>query len=428
MFDEWLAYTRANGISEYLSPTYYATDLNSLLLGYRFASDLAVRDRYEKTLNLFVSDIAADLFVSGGLLGGPHSRDYDFLLGNGSLAVYLYAEGFIEHLNPKSVDLENACILTGLTGAAYHPGEPIYRIANTPERMVVGRCGPMGIGDRYTYVTSDFTLGSAGADYGEQDKLINLMFSSDHPLPAITVVPDIFDAPYGKIMTKDRSGHGKPTHLPLHPALVQDRGTLLAFLDIDPSASKQPSGTLATNIVLPSHVDEIDIDGAPVKVDAPFALPVTLNSVVSLRLGNAFVGIRIFEATGAEGQAASIALVGDIEGMKRGAIRLAVNQYRGAARQFASRHAPVGFLMIARHIATPADATTALTELREATITVNADAHTAHVEAKVGGEAMSVDRNFDTGQTSNKSIAGKPVTFPIVSVNGQDLIASTINP
>src|ERR1700740_3485959 len=82
--------------------------------------------------------------------------------------------------------------------------------------------------DRCNWITQDFTLGSASADYSTVDKLINLELgsSSTGRMNPIIVVMDQFDSPYGEVVTNE-GGHLKSSHLPLTPACVQKRGMLL---------------------------------------------------------------------------------------------------------------------------------------------------------------------------------------------------------
>ena len=97
-------------------------------------------------------------------------------------------------------------------------------------------------GDRTNYITRDFAVGSASQDYitnthsayfpGPQDKLLNVELAPGDgarenltlPLPDISLVPDYLDAPYGHVLEPVT---GKPSHLALHPGIVQRRGAVL---------------------------------------------------------------------------------------------------------------------------------------------------------------------------------------------------------
>src|SRR5438270_5862140 len=135
--------------------------------------------------------------------------------------------------------------------------------------------------------------------------------SEKENFPAITVAPDAGDQPYGKLKTKDRSGHNKPKHLPLHPRAVQEKGMLRAVLNLDKSAEN-----VATHIVLPAKADRIVLDGEIVKADQPFEKTGGPTSVVGIREGDAAVAIRIFHADGSEPR---FVLQADREGLRWGA-------------------------------------------------------------------------------------------------------------
>ncbi|WP_369673160.1 hypothetical protein, partial [Enterococcus faecium] len=60
--DQWMEYTRRNGIREFTSPTYYGPDLNSLTAGYRYSRTPRAQSRFEDCLNFFWADIAGSFF------------------------------------------------------------------------------------------------------------------------------------------------------------------------------------------------------------------------------------------------------------------------------------------------------------------------------------------------------------------------------
>ncbi|MDE3084948.1 MAG: hypothetical protein KGJ37_07020, partial [Verrucomicrobiota bacterium] len=72
--DEWLAYTRAYGIHEFSSPTYYGVDLADLGALARYAQDDSIRAKAATALRLFWTDIAANWFEPYQGIAGAHSR------------------------------------------------------------------------------------------------------------------------------------------------------------------------------------------------------------------------------------------------------------------------------------------------------------------------------------------------------------------
>jgi hypothetical protein len=109
---------------------------------------------------------------------------------------------------------------------------------------------------------------------GPQDKLLDIQLGVPHqsmvrPLPAITLQPDYLDCPYGHIHEPLTD---KPSHLAVHPGMVQQRDVLLATSAINVrdtldgfalNASQPPGGTggmpndgqkwnsVTTSVVLP---------------------------------------------------------------------------------------------------------------------------------------------------------------------------------
>ena len=263
--DTWIEHTRQAGIGEFDSPNYYAVNLNSLLMGHRFAARPEAREKFRRLLDLFWSDIAANYFPGRGTLSGPHSRGYEFLRGHESVELFLYTEGLRQ--TPPSVEpsIGRQFLLLSEIAGGYRPPAGVLRLASLPERIVESRYRAEPHRDRYNYVTPDFAAGSASGHYGTHDKLINIELANQRDLPVIYVAPDAIDHPYGKLKSKDRSGHLKPVHAPLNAASVQHKGALLTLLDLDPSALAE-TGSFATNVVVPAGADALVLDGKPVKV------------------------------------------------------------------------------------------------------------------------------------------------------------------
>ena len=280
--DDWVDYTRHAGIHEFDSPTYYSVDLNSLYMGYLFATDPALRARCKSILDYFWTDMCANFFAGRDKVAGPYSRDYDFLTGHGGLQIQTYLAGLSLDPTPQTIDLEKVYMLENELSHGYQPGPEITALIQKTDRIVESKYDLEPNRDRYNYVTRDFSAGSATGDYNPQDKYINIMLASSRDLADITVVPDKQDNPYGKIKSKDRSGHNKPTHISPHATSVQDHGAMLTLLDLDASREGVVE-SFATNIVLPSDADSIALDGQPVDAKAPFKTEASAKSVVVIR-------------------------------------------------------------------------------------------------------------------------------------------------
>ncbi len=323
---EWMAYTRANGIHEFDSPTYYSTCLNSLLAGYHYTRDDSVRRDLASALAYFWTDIQANhLAGCEHPLVGAHSRDYDFLYGTGGVADYLYAEGILPTRPFKALDLEKVYLIDNQSSpAGFHPA--LMPLEGT--RTILQKWDADPERTRTTYVTPQFALGTATADYGPQDKLFAVDFATPKKLPSITLVPDTTDNPYGEEKTKDKSGHSKPHHAPLHPAMVQDEGVALILLDLDPAHEKE-GGSFTTNLILPAQADEILLDGQRIDGTHPFAREARAGSIIAVRENQAWFVARVFQVDADAGAQPSYELRGDEAGLKKGALRYVVRHAGG---------------------------------------------------------------------------------------------------
>ena len=286
LLDRWMAHTREAGIGEFDSPNYYAVNLNSLLMGRLYAARADGREKFRRILDFVWSDIAANFFAGRGTLSGPHSRGYEFLSGHESIELYLYQEGLRSAPPSSQPVIGRVYLLVNEQARGYRPPPEILKLAALPERVVLSRWRAEPHRERYNYVTPDFAIGTANGHYGTHDKLVNIELGGGRDLPVIYIAPDAIDQPYGKLKFQDRSGHGKPVHAPLNAISVQEKGTALVLLDLDPSALAE-TASFATNIVFPAGADQILLDGEPVSMAAPFEKPAGFGSAVGIRAGKA---------------------------------------------------------------------------------------------------------------------------------------------
>ena len=447
--DTWMQYTRDAGIHEFDSPTYYATDLNSLILGYRYAARPGAREKFKRILDYFWTDIATNLLSSRGILSGPHSRDYDFLNGTGGLNLYLYLEGLRQAESTSKVDLEKAAMLDAGGEDGYHPSTSVLEPAIQPERVIIQKWDLEPGLDRYNYITPDFAVGSANGDYGPQDKLVTVDFNAE--VPTVAIVPDTYDAPYGKLKIKDRSGHNKPHHLPLHPVCVRSNGALLVLLDLDPHKEPLPD-SLATNILLPVAASTIVMDGTVIKGDKVFNIPAGPTSVVGVRVGAAGVGVRLFRADGCAGQQPAFALKSDADGLKWGAMRFVVYHYRGLSalaqeaqanrpiahagvapaqgspptkdvvQTLSETHVRVGVLIVAAPCPTDRDLTTLVNMVRDARPVEAMENGEWKVDVHLAGVTLAAVSDMKSRKPIHRLVNGKEMPDGIMSLNGAELV------
>jgi hypothetical protein len=420
--DNWMDTTKANGIHEFDSPTYYCTTLNSLGLGYRYATDGDTRAKFKAILDYFWRDIAANYFAGARRLSGPHSRDYDFLYSTGGIDLYLAAEGLVDPQGYKKLDMEKTLVIENESGNGYHPDASILSAAGLPERTIEQVWDDDRGHDRYNYITPQFAIGSANGDYGPQDKMIEIELASAKDLPGISVVPDVFDAPYGLVRTRDRSGHNKPTHIPLHPATVQHKNVLLTLLDLDASHEKE-TASLATNILLPAQADRLMLDGKSLAAGQIFQQPARLNSIIGVREGSSCVAARVFHADGAGGQEAVFRAEADPDGLQKGVARYAVYHYRGEVRKLGDAHIRVGLLLVADTCGDDDHLQSLMKELRLASVEDRASTKSGsalwEAKAKIRGVTLEANRDLNTRATLLRAVNSHELENPTFAVNGE---------
>jgi hypothetical protein len=298
--------------------------------------------------------------------------------------------------------------------SGYHPGPDITALAHNPDRVVESKYDLEPNRDRYHYITRDFSAGSASGEYNAQDKFVNIELASTKDLADITIVPDKQDNPYGKLKSKDRSGHNKPTHIPIHATSVQDHGAMLTLLDLDPS-HEGAIESLATNIVLPSNADSIEMDGQKIDVKTPFKKEASAKSVIAVREGNAIVVLRIFEA-----EKSQFVLQAEMDGLKYNALRYTAYHYRGESQKLAEKHLRVGILAYTTTCNSEKQCAEAIERMKSAHIENHADGHNWSVKAKVGSTELAATRDLEHRTILSRDVNGKPFAaqYPL-SINGK---------
>jgi hypothetical protein len=235
--DEWNDYTRKNGIHEFNSPTYYGTDLDDLGALGNYAQAPEVRAAAEQALLLFWNDIASNWFAPYQGIAGAHSRDYGFLTGHGYLDQALARAGWID----AHVIGESHPAIDDLT--FWRPPPQLREQAeNGSPRFFVHSWGPHPWERTAHYVGKDFSLGSSGAGYGAQDKVLALTLSGGPRMPIVNFSLDYRDDPYGQKKMGTADGHAKLTHLLPFIASVQQGPEALLVAFYNPARAKNPAG------------------------------------------------------------------------------------------------------------------------------------------------------------------------------------------
>jgi hypothetical protein len=319
--DEWLAYTRANGVHEFSSPTYYGVDVEDLGALARFSKTPEVRTKAERALNLFWTDIAANWFTPYEGIAGAHSRDYGFLTGHGYLDQQLLRAHW---LGSVSVPSETRPALDDLT--QWTPPASVRTTVGDAPRTVSQQWGAHPWERATHYVGRHFSLGTAGGGYGAQDKVLALTLSGGPAMPIVNFSVDYRRDPYGqgKIATAD--GHEKLTHLLPFVCSVQRGAEALLLAACDPAKARNPAGGKTpieyagvwATFVVPAAAELSTADG-PLARDAS-EVSLGTDSTLFLRYGETAAAIRFVLARNDAGLPARILVAHD--GAKVGACRL----------------------------------------------------------------------------------------------------------
>ncbi|MCL2103900.1 MAG: hypothetical protein FWH21_02405, partial [Kiritimatiellaeota bacterium] len=83
-----------DGVHEFVSPTYYAVNVECLMLLEGACPVPRIRDTADALLRYFWTDIALNYYAPSQRLGGAHSRTYDYVFGFGGLDHLLIDAGW----------------------------------------------------------------------------------------------------------------------------------------------------------------------------------------------------------------------------------------------------------------------------------------------------------------------------------------------
>lgn len=419
--DQWINYTRAGGINEFDSPTYCATDLNSLVSGYMCVSSAETKAKFKSILDYFWSDLAANYFDPRLSLSGPYSRNYDLLMGNGPMQLYYYARGWGSGL-PPNIDLQTVFVLMNAAPDGYQPSGAILDLAKVSERTVLQTWNKGPCQNRINYITPDFSVGSIGQDYGLQDKTINIeLKSSKRNFPQISIFSDLNDNPYAFFRLMDPYGNTNAGHYAFHPSIVQDKGNLLAILDMDTRPFPQ-TGMFETSLLLPSQADEVVLDGQEVTTVAPFSKMVGNKSVLGVREGTVGMAVRLFDATGCQGQTPMKVLQADNVGLQKNVARLTIYHYKGSSTQLTEPHVRVGMLILVSECPDESSFQSLMNQAGQAAIRQTLDGNQWQVKAQFGPTELEVGHDLNTYLPLYRRINGEDFQPHRLSVNGQDLM------
>ncbi|HUB23955.1 MAG TPA: hypothetical protein VL992_00900 [Tepidisphaeraceae bacterium] len=404
--DQWIAYTRENGIHEFNSPTYYGVDINELTVGYRYAASPADRQKFKTILDYFWTNIAANFFPAAGRLTGPYSRDYDFLSATGDLDGWFAGFGWIPMDQSNSFGLDGVFVLDDLRDGGYRPPQNIVDLANSGPRQIAAVYDDDPNHGIWNWIGPAVAIGSTTGNYCEQDKLFSATFAGPRSTPQISLVVDGKDDPYGLYRVRDKTNHPKAVHLASNLACVQDGSTVLLTSNIDPTRRPDYATSLSTNFLLPADAT-IAVDGKPMGSDA---YPLNADSVITVAYGGATVSIRLLAAEPVDGVAPTWSFVADKEGLAHHAVRLRLMQLP-EGRRADQAHVRCAFLVSADPIGA-------------VQIDDQLDGDHWRMKVTMQDRTLEVDRSATRpGKIFAERVNGVQPTRSILSVNGKDIAA-----
>lgn len=416
--DDFMIHTALNGISEYSSPTYTGVDLGCLHLLWQFTTSPDVRDKAERLLRLFWSDLAASAFIPAGRLAGTHSRDYDYLRGFGLVDAFLKGAGIIPTPDGKTPPQPGPW-----RNSSWRPGKDITGLATVTPRFVEQIWGDSRAQNRYLWAGQHIALGVSGACYHNMDIPLAVNFASDSPIPRGYFIADGRRDPYGKKVIPEGGAHMKTLHLKPFWAGVQKGQDALGLVVYRQQDILPTNPTLESHLVLPTGVDEILLNDEPIQLHRGQPLTRLLKpaDILFVRSGGGAVGVRIPWSRNILGDNAQAALVWDDNPFGAFRLTIAHHDYWGAPASLQSLPGAALWLRVCDQADSPAAFRRFRRQFAEAPLTASVDGDgTLAVQVRGLDDelALSVAPPF-VALASRRPTDTSP--RPILAVNGRDL-------
>ncbi len=287
---DWFNYAKLNGITEFNSTTYTGVDMDCAISLVRLAKDPLDQELGRAILQMLWTEVASNWFAPAQRLGGSHSRDYNYLLGIGSLDIQLAANGWLPADKPDALATE-ATSRIWLAPKSWT--DPLRAIV---PREVIQRWGS-GLGQTATHwVTQDYCIGTCGRSKAYDDKVFAMQFPGDRLTPMVYYVMDARNDPYGISKESDSNGHSKTLHLRPNLGSVQkrDRVLLLAADDTEQPKHLRPLPELRglwSHWVFPADATVHYADGSIVPPG-----PLAPDKAIFIWKSGVVLGLRIHEA------------------------------------------------------------------------------------------------------------------------------------
>ena len=261
--DNWLSWTKRNGVTEFNSPTYLAVDLQAL-------STIELYSKNPKAIKLAM--VASDILIADGLLHfkkpkallGANSRSYDVLSGTGKSCSYLemaVSNRVADPKDPSSIlDVFFGHRLDGWVSGLL---EKFRNEKYTFESKWATDTWAV----RKTWFGESLVLGTSGMGYGSQDRNLVVDRQDSSWLCSFVPVIAINDSPEKLPEIGGGSGHN---HIKTPVFTVQNENKALQLFDVTYTEPDFDMNRLSLAFLFPKS-EIIILDDSP-KPDSPFAI------------------------------------------------------------------------------------------------------------------------------------------------------------
>jgi hypothetical protein len=348
----WISQTRAQGINEFDSATYYAADVEALSECYRFAPNDVDRTTCRVALDYFWTDIAANYMPSAHKLSGPSSREYDFISGNDPIAYWLEGVGWDATSQLATTNLQAVYIEDLLENGGYTPPDSLKAIAFGPPRDVTSTYDSYPGHTRFNWVGRNVSLGCAGGSYGPQDKMLVATFAGPAKSAQLNVLLQKSGVAYGA-----RSADGKPEHVSPTLGCLEQGGALIANFDVDMHLLGATPHGFETDVLFPLDAT-LTVNGQAVSL-AHGDVSIRPNDILAIASGGGVVALRAIRMDDV-GATPTLTLTTDAPARARGAAWLRIVHVPPGGTPAPNSMLRETFIMIARDDGSAAAATTDL--------------------------------------------------------------------
>ena len=338
--DAFMLNTALFGVCEYSSPTYTGVDIVNLHRLHAYVRDAAVRMRAERLLKLFWTDVCASAFAPAGRLGGTHSRDYDYLYGQGSVAHLLRAIGVAAPLPGKRQEpLPLELLLSD-----WRPAAAITGLASRAPRTIVSFWGEEDDKYRTAWIGQNVSL---AVDFASPTRQARGYF-----------IADARRDPYGMKKIPEGNGpHQKTLHLRPFWCGVQRGRDALGLVVYRPGDVPPDTPTLESHFVFPSDVTEIFVNDERIVPTrgTPFARPLPADACLFVRNGSGAFAARVAWARDLAGNPAPAAIVyDDLAGIDACRLTVAHHDFWGCPMNATNPPAAAFWIRVTDDAASPA--------------------------------------------------------------------------